>query len=157
MLFSSSPRPGLLLFLAVFLPSPKPIFRFSKCCALPLFTIILRTMLRAAGLLAIAFSILASADDDAVSVSTLDFKNRFVESGIVPEVIASLDPAVSFYASYQAEDGHDELLVPGSSLSFSEARMPSEFSVENLGNATNITPQTRFLIYLVSLCLDCTV
>lgn len=108
-------------------------------------------MLRAAGLLALALAIVASADDNATSVSTLDFKNRFVESGIVPEVIAALDPAVSFYASYRAEDGHDELLVPGSSLSISEARMPFEFSVENLNNATNVTAQTRFLIYLVSV------
>ncbi|GAB1313727.1 hypothetical protein MFIFM68171_03937 [Madurella fahalii] len=106
-------------------------------------------MIRAAGLLALALALVASADDNAVSVSTLDFKNRFVESGIVPEVIAALDPAVSFYASYRAEDGHEELLVPGSSLSISEATMPFEFSVENLNNATNITAQTRFLIYLL--------
>lgn len=59
----------------------------------------------------------ALADDQAFSVSTLDFKNRFVTSGIVPEVIAALDPAVSFYASYIANDGHRELLVPGASLS----------------------------------------
>jgi hypothetical protein len=57
-----------------------------------------------------------SADDNATSVSTLDFKNRFQASGIVPEVIAALDPSVSFYASYKKQDGHDELLVPGSSL-----------------------------------------
>ncbi len=96
----------------------------------------------------------ASADDhlsDAGSVSTLDFKNRFVASGIVPEVIAALDPAVSFYAGYKAEqDSHNELLVPGSRLTIAEATMPFEFSVENLNNATNITAQTRFLIYLVS-------
>lgn len=59
----------------------------------------------------------AAAADNAVSVSTLDFKNRFVQSGIVPEVIAALDPAVSFYAGYMADDGHLELLVPGTSLS----------------------------------------
>jgi hypothetical protein len=106
-------------------------------------------MFRAAGLLALALALGVSADDNAVSVSTLDFKNRFVQSGIVPEVIAALDPSVSFYASYRAADGHNELLVPGSSLSVSEATMPFEFSVENLNNATNITAQTRFLIYLV--------
>jgi hypothetical protein len=78
-----------------------------------------------------------------------------MQSGIVPEVIAGIDPSVSFYAAYKAgdsEDSHDELLVPGSSLRVSEATMPFEFSVENLNNATNITAQTRFLIYLVS-CL----
>ncbi|KAK4120426.1 PEBP-like protein [Parathielavia appendiculata] len=93
----------------------------------------------------------ALADDHAAtSVSTLDFKNQFVASGIVPEVVAALDPSVSFYASYKAgDDDHDELLVPGSSLSVSEATMPFEFSVENLNNATNITAQTRFLIYLL--------
>ncbi|KAK4108045.1 PEBP-like protein, partial [Canariomyces notabilis] len=106
-------------------------------------------MFRAAGLLALALALGVSADDNAVSVSTLDFKNRFVQSGIVPEVIAALDPSVSFYASYRAADGHNELLVPGSSLSVSEATMPFEFSVENLNNATNITAQTRFLIYLL--------
>ncbi|KAK3905395.1 phosphatidylethanolamine-binding protein 4 [Staphylotrichum tortipilum] len=93
----------------------------------------------------------ALADDHlATSVSTLSFKNQFVASGIVPEVIAALDPSVSFYAGYKAgADRHDELLTPGSSLSVSEATMPFEFSVENLNNATNITAQTRFLIYLL--------
>lgn len=98
-------------------------------------------------------AIAAMADDHiATSVSTLSFKNQFVASGIVPEVIAALDPSVSFYASYKAgADSHDALLTPGSSLSISEATMPFEFSVENLNNATNITAQTRFLIYLVCL------
>jgi hypothetical protein len=97
----------------------------------------------------------ALADDHlATSVSTLSFKNQFVASGIVPEVIAALDPSVSFYAGYKAgADSHDELLTPGSSLSVSEATMPFEFSVENLNNATNITAQTRFLIYLVRIIL----
>ncbi|KAK0650012.1 phosphatidylethanolamine-binding protein [Cercophora newfieldiana] len=90
------------------------------------------------------------ADDNAVSVSTLDFKNRFQSSGIVPEVIAALDPSVSFYAGFRAaSDGHSELLVPGVSLTISEASLPIEFSVENLGNATGVTAQTRYLIYLL--------
>lgn len=93
---------------------------------------------------------LVSADDNAASVSTLSFKNAFVSSGIVPEVIPALDPAVSFYASYRAADGHNELLVPGSSLTLAEAgQLPIEFSVESLNNATNITAQTRYLIYLL--------
>lgn len=53
---------------------------------------------------------------NAASVSTADFKSRFEESGIVPEVIAALDPAVSFYASYKSGDNQDALLVPGSTL-----------------------------------------
>ncbi|KAK4163293.1 phosphatidylethanolamine-binding protein [Cladorrhinum sp. PSN259] len=93
------------------------------------------------------------ADDNAQSVSTLDFKNRFVSSGIVPEVIAALDPAVSFYVTYRKDgDGHSELITPGSTLSLNEtSRLPLEFSVENLNNATNITAQTRYLIYLVRI------
>ncbi|KAK1753592.1 phosphatidylethanolamine-binding protein 4 [Echria macrotheca] len=107
-------------------------------------------MLLPAGLIALALATIVSADDNAVSVSTLDFKNRFQQSGIVPEVIAALDPSVSFYVSYRAAaDGHTELLVPGSSLTIAEAGVPLEFSVENLNNATNITAQTRYLIYLV--------
>ena len=112
------------------------------------------TMFQSIWLPVLAMASVAMADHLASSVSTLDFKNRFRESGIVPEVIAALDPAVSFYAGYKAgEDGHDELLVPGSTLSATEATMPFEFSVENLNNATNITSQTRFLIYLVGSLL----
>lgn len=109
-------------------------------------------MFSSLSLAALALASVAVANDNAVSVSTLDFKNRFVDSGIVPNVIAALDPSVSFYAGYRAAaDGHSELLVPGSSLTLSEASLPIEFSVENLQNATAVTQQTRFLIYL----LDC--
>jgi len=101
-------------------------------------------------LVALALATVAVADDNAVSVSTLDFKNLFQQSGIVPDVIAALDPAVSFYAGFRsAADGHSELLTPGVSLTVTEASLPIEFSVENLGNATNVTAQSRFLIYLV--------
>lgn len=110
-------------------------------------------MYSSTALLALAAALapaLVSADDNATSVSTLSFKNAFVSSGIVPEVIPALDPAVSFYASYRAADGHNELLVPGSSLTLAEAgQFPIEFSVESLNNATNITAQTRYLIYLL--------
>lgn len=94
------------------------------------------------------FPVVLADDHAATSVSTLEFKNRFMESGIVPEVIAAIDPSVSFYVGYRSGD-HDELLVPGSNLTVSEASRPFEFSVENLNNATNVTAQTRFLIYLV--------
>ncbi|KAK1834963.1 phosphatidylethanolamine-binding protein [Podospora conica] len=107
-------------------------------------------MFSSLGLVALTLASTVLADDLAVSVSTADFKSRFVQSGIVPEVIAALDPSVSFYASYRAEDGHTELLVPGSSLTVAEAgRAPLEFSVENLSNATSVNAQTRFLIYLL--------
>lgn len=107
-------------------------------------------MFSSLGLVALTLASAVLADDLAVSVSTADFKARFVQSGIVPEVIAALDPSVSFYASYRAADGHNELLVPGSSLTVAEAGVPPlEFSVENLSNATTVNSQTRFLIYLV--------
>jgi len=107
-------------------------------------------MFSSIGLAALALAAVASADDNARSVGTLEFKNLFVESGIVPNVIAALDPSVSFYAGYRsAADGHSELLVPGASLTVSEASLPIEFSVENLGNATGVTQQTRYLIYLL--------
>jgi len=107
-------------------------------------------MFSVAGLLTLAaLASVGQADDNAISVGTLDFKNAFVESGIVPEVIAALDPAVSFYVTYRAADGHEELLLPGSNLTVSEAQAPLDFSVENLNNATNITAQTRYLIYLL--------
>lgn len=53
---------------------------------------------------------------NAASVSTAEFKSRFEQSGIVPEVIAALDPPVSFYAAYKSANGQDALLVPGSTL-----------------------------------------
>lgn len=93
----------------------------------------------------------ARANDNARSVSTLDFKNAFMESGIVPEVIAALDPSVSFYVTYTAADGHNELLLPGTQLALTEKGAPTEFSVEGLNNATNVTASSRFLIYLVRL------
>jgi len=79
-------------------------------------------------------------------------QTRFTQSGIVPEILpASLDPSVSFYVTYLADGDNDhELLTPGKSLSVAEAGRPVDFIVENLNNATNITAQTRFLIYLVS-------
>jgi phosphatidylethanolamine-binding protein len=106
-------------------------------------------MFSSIGLTVLALAAVAAADDNARSISTLDFKNLFQQSGIVPDVIAALDPAVSFYAGYRAADGHSELLVPGVSLTVTEASLPIEFSVENLSNATGVTAQTRFLIYLV--------
>ncbi|KAK5655139.1 hypothetical protein OQA88_6038 [Cercophora sp. LCS_1] len=108
-------------------------------------------MFSPAALVTLALASVALADDNAVSVSTLDFKNRFQQSAIVPEIIAALDPSVSFYVSYRAgTDGHSELLVPGASLTVTEAaQAPLEFSVENLNNATNITAATRYLIYLL--------
>lgn len=108
------------------------------------------TSLKVGGLLALAvMASTISADDNARSVSTLEFKNKFFESGIVPQVIAALDPSVSFYVSYTTTDGHTELLVPGTQLAITEKGAPTEFSVEGLNNATNVTSTSRFLIYLV--------
>lgn len=56
---------------------------------------------------------------NAASVSTADFKSRFEQSGIVPEIIPALNPAVSFYAGYKSAGGRDALLVPGSTLTVS--------------------------------------
>ena len=143
------------LFLGIFLHSANPVpscfifFSFFASTVVQDTNLVLSKMFAQFVLVALTLATAALADDNAVSVSTLDFKNAFVESGIVPEVIAALDPAVSFYASYRAADGHDELLVPGTSLTVAEATQPIEFSVENLNNATNITAQTRYLIYLV--------
>ncbi|KAK3323874.1 phosphatidylethanolamine-binding protein [Cercophora scortea] len=99
--------------------------------------------------LALALPPLALASDNATSLPTLTFKNAFISSGIVPEVIAALDPSVSFYATYSTSTGHEELLLPGTSLTTSEASSPLDFLVEGLTNATNITASTRYLIYLL--------
>jgi hypothetical protein len=54
---------------------------------------------------------------NAQSVPTSEFKARFEQSRIVPEVIAALDPSVSFYAAYKTVNPNfDGLLVPGSTL-----------------------------------------
>ncbi|KAK3387974.1 phosphatidylethanolamine-binding protein [Podospora didyma] len=105
-----------------------------------------------AGLLALALAAAAPAmaADNATSLSTLEFKNRFRASGIVPEILpAALDPSVSFYASYVRTGHGNELILPGASLTVSEADLPFEFSVENLNNGTNVTANSRFLIYLL--------
>ena len=57
------------------------------------------------------------------SVPTAQFKSRFEESRIVPDVIAALDPSVSFYAAYNTISGRPALLVPGSTLTISGKRM----------------------------------
>ncbi len=101
------------------------------------------------------------------SLSVADFDTRIQQAGVVPEVFNSLDPSLSFYASYVADTGASELLLPGSSLSVNgnissggprmvelltvklEAQLPFEFSVENTGNVSGISALTRYIIFLV--------
>ncbi|RYP32295.1 hypothetical protein DL767_005270 [Monosporascus sp. MG133] len=83
------------------------------------------------------------------SVPPAKFKAAFEEAGIVPEVIATLNPVVSFYATYTNQDGVDKLLTPGVTLIPSEAAFPKEFSVENVRYVPNITADSRFLIYIL--------
>jgi hypothetical protein len=47
------------------------------------------------------------------SVTTAMVKTAFESSGIIPEVIPSLDPLVSFYGAYTNQAGVDKLLTPG--------------------------------------------
>ncbi|RYP11121.1 hypothetical protein DL765_007870 [Monosporascus sp. GIB2] len=83
------------------------------------------------------------------SVPPAAFKAAFEEAGIVPEVIATLNPVVSFYATYTNQDGVDKLLTPGVTMIPSEAAFPKEFSVERIGYAPNVTADSRFLIYIL--------
>lgn len=83
------------------------------------------------------------------SMSTSEFHQAFMEAGIVPDIMGSFDPTVSFYAGYQASDGDKALMMPGSRLKKKEAKFPFEFSVENIGNAVNVTRNSRFIVYMV--------
>jgi hypothetical protein len=89
-------------------------------------------------------------DDGSIhSHTTSDFVSEFQSAGIVPEVLAAFNPSVSFYAGYMTDAGKPMLLAPGMNLTANEAKLPFEFSVENITNAANITQNTRYLIYMV--------
>lgn len=90
-----------------------------------------------------------SHGDDAESVSVADFKSSFTGSGIVPDVLAAFSPSVVFYVGFKADDGNKALLEPGVNLKIAEAKAPFELSVENIGNATNVTSSSRFIVYMV--------
>ncbi|KAF6828533.1 ov-16 antigen [Colletotrichum musicola] len=83
------------------------------------------------------------------SMSTTEFHQAFMEAGIVPEIMGSFDPMVSFYAGYKASDGDNALLMPGAKLKMKEVMMPFEFSVENITMARNITRNSRFIIHMI--------
>ncbi|KAL0933448.1 mitochondrial 54S ribosomal protein mL38 [Colletotrichum truncatum] len=83
------------------------------------------------------------------SMSTTEFHQAFMESGIVPEVMGSFDPMVSFYTGYMASDGDKVLMMPGAKLKMKEVKMPFEFSVENVINARNLTRNSRFIIHMI--------
>ncbi|KAL2060771.1 hypothetical protein VTL71DRAFT_9413 [Oculimacula yallundae] len=75
--------------------------------------------------------------------------SEFVTAAIVPEVLAAFNPSVSFYVSYRSADGDAALLHPGAKLTTAEAKAPLELSVDNIGNATNITSTTRYIVYMI--------
>lgn len=70
------------------------------------------------GLLALILAMLGTVRGatNATSVSPAEFLNQINEAGVVPEVFSSVNPVVSFYAGYKADNGDSELLIPGSSL-----------------------------------------
>ncbi|KZL77663.1 OV-16 antigen [Colletotrichum tofieldiae] len=91
----------------------------------------------------------AHADKPPRSMSTTEFRQAFMEAGIVPDVMGSFDPMVSFYAGYRASDGDKALMMPGSRLKMKETKYPFEFSVENIMNARNVTRNSRFIVYMI--------
>ncbi|KAJ3962520.1 hypothetical protein N0V92_000791 [Colletotrichum tropicale] len=91
----------------------------------------------------------AHGDMPPRSMSTSEFHQAFMESGIVPEVMGSFDPMVSFYAGYMASDGDKALMMPGSKLKMKEVKMPFEFSVENISMAQNVTRNSRFIVLMI--------
>lgn len=87
-----------------------------------------------------------------MSHNVSEFKMVYEMTGIVPEVVASIDPAVSFYMGYMEQDGDMAMLMPGDTISLFEAQQePFEFLVEGISNVTNATDETRYLIYIVRL------
>lgn len=84
--------------------------------------------------------------------STSEFKSMYNETGIVPEVVANIDPAVSFYFSYKEKDGDEALQMPGDILTLYKAQQyPFEWVVEGLDNVTDATADTRYLIYIADV------
>ncbi|KAK2000490.1 PEBP-like protein [Colletotrichum falcatum] len=82
-------------------------------------------------------------------MSTKEFRRAFLDAGIVPDVMGSFNPTVSFYAGYQAGDGNRTLLTPGSKLKLPEAKLPFEFSVENIMNAQNVSRNSRYVLCMI--------
>ena len=104
-----------------------------------------RSMITSLSLVPLAFA----HGDEAGSISVSEFKSEFVSAAIVPYVLEAFNPSVAFYVSYQPADGDAELLHPGAKLTTAEAKAPFEMSVENIGNATNTTASSRYIVYMV--------
>lgn len=100
-------------------------------------------------IVALLASMVSSHAEPPRSMSTREFRKAFLEGGIVPDVLGSFDPIVSFYAAYRAHDGDKALIMPDSRLKMKEAKFPFEFSVENMASAQNITRNSRFIVYMV--------
>ncbi|EFQ36587.1 hypothetical protein CGRA01v4_08469 [Colletotrichum graminicola] len=83
------------------------------------------------------------------SMSTKEFRRAFLDAGIIPDVMGSFNPAVSFYAGYKSSDGNKTLMMPGSMLQLMETKLPFEFSVENIMNAQNVTRNTRYILCMI--------
>ncbi|KAJ2900592.1 hypothetical protein MKZ38_002388 [Zalerion maritima] len=98
----------------------------------------------------LVFAPLVSASHPMImSFNVSEFKVAYDDIGIVPEVVAGIDPSCSFYFGYEESDGDKALMMPGHTISLFEAQqMPFEFSVEGLTNVTNATSLTRYLIYI---------
>ncbi|EQB54490.1 hypothetical protein CGLO_05674 [Colletotrichum gloeosporioides Cg-14] len=110
----------------------------------------MKSILSIAALFApLAAANVAHGDMPPRSMSTSEFHQAFMESGIVPEVMGSFDPMVSFYAGYMASDGDKALMMPGSKLKMKEVKMPFEFSVENISMAQNVTRNSRFIVLMI--------
>ncbi|KAK1446462.1 hypothetical protein CCUS01_12427 [Colletotrichum cuscutae] len=97
----------------------------------------------------LATAALAHNDMPPRSMSTTEFRQAFMQAGIVPDVMGSFDPMVSFYAGYKASDGDKALLMPGTKLKMKETKFPFEFSVENIMKAGNVTRNSRFVLYMI--------
>ncbi|TQN68706.1 OV-16 antigen [Colletotrichum shisoi] len=100
-------------------------------------------------IVALLASMVSSHAEPPRSMSTREFRKAFLEGGIVPDVLGSFDPIVSFYAAYRAHDGDKALIMPDSRLKMKEAKFPFEFSVENMANAQNITRNSRFIVNMI--------
>lgn len=105
-------------------------------------------------ILGLSGAVLSHGGEEAVSVSTADFKSSFASAGIVPEVLAAFNPSVGFYVGFESSDGDGELMMPGMTIATAQAKAPFEMSVEGIENAANVTADTRFIVYMVCSSLS---
>ncbi|KAK2034913.1 PEBP-like protein [Colletotrichum zoysiae] len=93
--------------------------------------------------------VLGDAPPPPRSMSTREFRRAFLDAGIVPDVMGSFNPTVSFYTGYKTGDGNKTLMMPGAKLQPMETKFPFEFSVENIMNAQNVTRNTRYILCMI--------